>query len=282
MKASEKRIIIRSAIALTILTIGGYYLVKYIRKSKANESNGDVQLPPIDTNNPSSENSGSSNPSSSDSNNSSSPFKTKEEIQAFQDWLDKYYPSWLNGGTLNKGKGYGNYGVSTTKAYQKYGATYQKYLNTQNATTANADDISLIKQFGRGGYATESSLTKLPSAYVKAWANSIRARIKGERTGGYFIFEGRLYDDYFGQKYANFNPINKAVTLQSQTDDVNFFILPKSKSQAEKVSGKFNLGIVKDIKFNPDEQIMFVYIPRTNKDYERTYKWVSVKRIIPA
>ena len=46
-------------------------------------------------------------------------------VQQFQDWLDTNYPTWLNGGKLNKGKGYGNYGPSTQKAFTQYGSAYQ-------------------------------------------------------------------------------------------------------------------------------------------------------------
>ena len=46
-------------------------------------------------------------------------------VQQFQDWLDTNYPTWLNGGKLNKGKGYGSYGPSTQKAFTQYGSAYQ-------------------------------------------------------------------------------------------------------------------------------------------------------------
>jgi hypothetical protein len=49
---------------------------------------------------------------------------TKAETQMFQDWLDMKYPTWLNGGKLNKGSGYGTFGPSTTKAWGTYGTTF--------------------------------------------------------------------------------------------------------------------------------------------------------------
>ena len=57
------------------------------------------------------------------------------EVKAFQDWLDKKGLKWVkatdenltNGTALNKGSGYGNYGASTQKAYDKYGADWEDY-----------------------------------------------------------------------------------------------------------------------------------------------------------
>lgn len=64
--------------------------------------------------------------------------KNPEETKAFQDWLDNVKKiKWVgasdtdltNGSFLNKGFGYGNFGVSTTKANSRYGAEYQASLN---------------------------------------------------------------------------------------------------------------------------------------------------------
>ena len=57
------------------------------------------------------------------------------KVQQFQDWLDINYPTWLNGGKLNKGKGYGNYGPSTQKAFTQYGSAYQ---NSSSNSGGNA------------------------------------------------------------------------------------------------------------------------------------------------
>ena len=52
--------------------------------------------------------------------------ETKAEIQSFQNWLDVKYPTWLNGGKLNKGSGYGTFGPATTKAWNSYGTEFTK------------------------------------------------------------------------------------------------------------------------------------------------------------
>jgi hypothetical protein len=51
-------------------------------------------------------------------------------VQEFQDWLDTHYPTWLNGGKLDKGTGYGNYGGNTQKAFGIYSTEYQKSLTS--------------------------------------------------------------------------------------------------------------------------------------------------------
>lgn len=59
----------------------------------------------------------------------------KTEVKAFQDWLDKKGLKWVkatdenltNGTALNKGSGYGNFGTSTSKAYNRYGAEWEEY-----------------------------------------------------------------------------------------------------------------------------------------------------------
>ena len=59
---------------------------------------------------------------------------TKSETQQFQDWLDSNYPTWLNGGKLNKGTGYGTFGHSTTKAWNNYGALFAKSIGIGSGT----------------------------------------------------------------------------------------------------------------------------------------------------
>jgi hypothetical protein len=47
-----------------------------------------------------------------------------QNVKAFQDWMDRYYPTWLKGGKLNKGRGYGTFGPNTTKAWNTYQNQY--------------------------------------------------------------------------------------------------------------------------------------------------------------
>ncbi len=49
-----------------------------------------------------------------------------KNIKTFQDWLDRYYPTWLKGGKLNKGRGYGTFGPNTKSAWSKYKSQYKE------------------------------------------------------------------------------------------------------------------------------------------------------------
>lgn len=49
-----------------------------------------------------------------------------KDVKRFQDWLDVNYPNWLNGGKLNKGRGYGTFGPYTKKAWAQYKTQYKQ------------------------------------------------------------------------------------------------------------------------------------------------------------
>ena len=49
------------------------------------------------------------------------------DVKAFQDWMDKTHPNWVNGKNLNKGGGYGNFGSATQGAW----ATYKTEFGTK-------------------------------------------------------------------------------------------------------------------------------------------------------
>ena len=68
---------------------------------------------------------------------------TPEQIKktkAFQDWMDINHPNWVectdskctNGKNLNKGKGYGTFGQSTTKVWNLYGNDFNAKYNPQS------------------------------------------------------------------------------------------------------------------------------------------------------
>lgn len=76
---------------------------------------------------------------------------TPEQIKktkAFQDWMDINHPNWVgctdskctNGKNLNKGKGYGAFGPSTTKAWNLYGNDFNAQYNPKS------DDGGAAKQ----------------------------------------------------------------------------------------------------------------------------------------
>ena len=67
-------------------------------------------------------------------------------VQQFQDWLDVNYPTWLNGGKLNKGKGYGSYGPSTQKAFTQYGSAYQNSSSNSDGNIQQPETVDKEKQ----------------------------------------------------------------------------------------------------------------------------------------
>jgi hypothetical protein len=61
-----------------------------------------------------------------------SELENSEGIKVFQNWLDLYKAPWatgFNGGILNRGSGYGNFGPRTQKAWNLYGKEYIQLLN---------------------------------------------------------------------------------------------------------------------------------------------------------
>jgi len=67
-------------------------------------------------------------------------------VQQFQDWLDTNYPTWLNGGKLNQGNGYGSYGPNTQKAFSQYGTQYQQSLTSGSGTPTPQPTVDKEKE----------------------------------------------------------------------------------------------------------------------------------------
>jgi len=136
---TKKKLIIIGSIVVLVGTAVGLYLYK--RKSdKDKESTADAGLPSTSdqTNTPS----GGGTSSSGASVSTSIP-SDKEGIQKFQDWLDKKYPKWLLGHTLNKGSGYGNVGPNTKKAWDTYGAEYRAEMAPKPSGSGFAKGVQL-------------------------------------------------------------------------------------------------------------------------------------------
>jgi hypothetical protein len=83
---------------------------------------------------------GNSGRSSGGSTATKPKFTGPGTVQQFQDWLDTNYPTWLNGGKLNKGKGYGSYGPSTQKAFTQYGSAYQNSSSNSDGGVAQQSE----------------------------------------------------------------------------------------------------------------------------------------------
>jgi hypothetical protein len=75
-----------------------------------------------------------------------------KKIKAFQDWMDSTHPNWVgctdskctNGKNLNKGKGYGTFGPSTTKVWNLYGNDFNAQYNQQSDNGGNSQQITTV------------------------------------------------------------------------------------------------------------------------------------------
>jgi len=153
---NTKKILVWSTV-VAILGVASYFGFKYYKKKKAEKLGSGTDNLNV---NP------ETNLSESVSTiGAESPFKTKAEIQAFQDWLDITHPLWINDngkwknlriGTATEpnrhvsGKGYGTYGKSTASAYSKWGSEYAVKPKTDkpivdNSVKPNSNDIDKIK-----------------------------------------------------------------------------------------------------------------------------------------
>lgn len=66
-----------------------------------------------------------------------------DDIKAFQDFMDQFDPTWLNGRALNKGSGYGAFGPNTQKAWAENSEYYENAKKTQ-AEAAGAIGVENI------------------------------------------------------------------------------------------------------------------------------------------
>jgi len=75
-----------------------------------------------------------------------------QKIKDFQDWMDSTHPNWVgctdskctNGKNLNKGKGYGTFGPSTTNAWNLNGNDFNAQYNQQSDNGGNSQQITTV------------------------------------------------------------------------------------------------------------------------------------------
>lgn len=212
------------------------------------------------------------------------------KIKAFQDWMDKYRPLWINdNGTyknLSKGtatepnrhvsgKGYGTYGKNTNTAWTLFGKEYISSIN--KSTDKGGDkpksdinkDIQTIINKGTGSKADKTYLQGANKDYVSEWAKAIR------KSKTYFIWANQVYSVNKGDKILEFNPINKVV--YSITDKLSAFTeadLSKGATTFQSVKGD-EVGQVKAIKYDTKKDILWAYIP--DNKIVSNYDWFAMK-----
>jgi len=141
--------------------------------------------------------------------------KNTAQIKAFQNWLDVKYPTWLNGGKLNKGAGYGSYGSKTKAAYAKYGAEFDaafgalaQNLSTPAVSTAEITNIQAqINDPAVSAAKKEELKKKLTALYQKGQESGLFDIVGGflkdklglnQNTGGSYGTESYGTPDYSG------------------------------------------------------------------------------------
>lgn len=126
------------------------------------------------------------------------------DVKDFQDWMDKYYPNWVNGKNLNKGSGYGTYGPSTQKAWATYKGEYQKGSTpTTTPKKVKADYFTdPSKMVGQKVYAIGSiglynfSSVKIGTARVNEYLGVVK-KVERTTSGNYWLsLQGPLGVDY--------------------------------------------------------------------------------------
>jgi hypothetical protein len=110
-------------------------------------------------------------------------------VKAFQSWLDVKYPTWYNGGTMNKdvAKGYGTYNDATKAADAKYGKEFEdsaKALAPGMAQAAQAATTIFT------GIPTQSLLTTDTSVTAKEDATKKENEDKKKRMRNILIISG--------------------------------------------------------------------------------------------
>lgn len=207
---------------------------------------------------------------------SESPFKTKAEIQAFQDWLDITHPLWVNDngkwknlrvGTATEpnrhvsGKGYGIYGNSTASAYSKWGSEYavKPKVETPKAETpksvvkANQNDIDKIRGNAYLSIAQKNALITKNADFIKNWANSFR------NDSSTFIWANQVYRSKTGDKILSYNPINKAHVVKNGGYIAYAYPTKNQTTGGEWVDKGTKVGLVRAIKFNEGQ--LWFYLP---------------------
>jgi hypothetical protein len=132
--------------------------------------------------------------------------ENSKETQSFQDWLDVRYPTWNNGGKLNKGAGYGRYpfGTQTAKAWKNYGAEFHKarkgFSESMSKTTSNVALPASVSETSPVGEKKKGMLwDKAKGTWVKTsdWLNA-HPEFKGKlmEVGGNVL--GKLFGGIFG------------------------------------------------------------------------------------
>ena len=143
--------------------------------------------------------------------------------------------------------------------------------------------VDYITKNGVGAYADKKFLDKKNPKYVSSWYNAIKLRKqKSNKAGTTFVYNGDVYDSYYGIKRIDSNPIGKTAMLINDTYIYKNAEVGGYFSRLVASKGK-TIGVVKGFKFNSKDKKIWLYIPDTNVnmslsdgvDFANEYRWIK-------
>ena len=146
------------------------------------------------------------------------------EIMKFQDWLDSKGIKWVtatnaaltNGKLLSKGNGYGNFGVSTQKAWAVYGADYLK-LTTPQTSGFKPNDSLYLKTTVDNAFSYPSLDKKyVIGKIVKNGGNPVAKFAQNANTQGWIKASAIVTDYTWNDQTNSYNKSLKSVYLQAK------------------------------------------------------------------
>ena len=145
-KKSKKGLII---VIFSLLLVGGGVGYYFWKKSEDDKETAEKEKAEADDKAKADANSGGGNTGGGNTGGggTQNPIGDADAVKKFQDWLDIKYPTWLKGGKLNKGGGYGNFGPNTSNAWTTYGVDYQKVVVVPTGTTPTGTTPPLNQVF---------------------------------------------------------------------------------------------------------------------------------------
>jgi hypothetical protein len=238
---------------LVLAGVGGYLVYKRLKTKKAKDDcskNGGTWdevtktciLPTkVDVNT-----NGSTNNSTNNSGNTNSstvnPFKSKEEVKAFQ----QYVINTKNDKTiLGTSADDGNWGPKTAIAWDKYGAEYLAAITQTNKVKVDYIYSWLQKHQTQQDFSksniTINYIQSLPASLIDSWYLHCKNTLNGDNIKKWtFVYNNQTYDTLTGKMILNYNPlvtnyrINKGTYVFSDARD----FVPFIKSPSEGAIGK--------------------------------------------
>jgi hypothetical protein len=259
-----------------LLGVAGYFGYKWYKKRKdTNNGSSDTTLtPPVET----AITEVKTPTGTTTVIASSNPFKTKDEVLKFQQWVinTKKDKTILGGGGSTGFGDDGSWGGKSASAWDKYGKEYLTGSGTgaTSGTPASTKDMDLIIKYCQGERAERSWLQKTMPDFVTTWASRLRTNIEQNNTKkAVFIWKNQAYSTYTGVRVWESNPIGKTATPKAT--GVYGFKLPDTTSGSIKIDSWATLGKIQSLAYFYPLNILFAYMP----DNSSIYKWYPVNQL---